>query len=378
MDWKKHAERLAAETVHPSSRWAASLAATPRHVFVPRWWTRGAEGWELHDGPSDEREWREAAYSNRTLVTRVGPHHADDAQPGTVPEGLPTSSSTLPSLVIDMYRHAVLTDECDVLVTTGTGYGTALACRRLGDKHVTSIDVDPALVELAGHRLESIGLNPQTAVCDITDPLPGTYDRIVATVSVRPIPVSWLAALRPGGRLVTTIAHTGLIVTADKTEDGGAFGRIELDMAGFMATRHGADYEPTGTGEVYEQAKRAEGEDVSRGRYPVLYVPDAWDVWSMLELAVPGIDHRKMDHDDGETRTVWLLHPDGSWARAEGRRTDPPTVHQSGPRRLWEELERIRHRLNTEGSLPVYGAMVRIYPDGTTRLKRGDWTATIN
>ncbi|PJJ02487.1 protein-L-isoaspartate O-methyltransferase [Streptomyces sp. 2333.5] len=377
MDWKKHAERLAAETVHPSSRWAACLAATPRHVFVPRWWMRGEEGWELCDGPADERAWREAAYSNRTLVTRVGPLHADDAEPGTVPEGLPTSSSTLPSLVIDMYRHAMLTDECDVLVTTGTGYGTALACRRLGDKHVTSIDVDPVLVKSAGDRLESIGLHPQMAVCDITDPLPGTYDRIVATVSVRPIPVSWLAALRPGGRLVTTIAHTGLIVTADKTEDGGAFGRIEPDMAGFMATRHGVDYEPTGTGEVYEHAKRAEGEGVSRGRYPVLYVPDAWDVWSMLELAVPGIDHRTMDHADGETRTVWLLHPDGSWARAEGRRTDPPTVHQSGPRRLWDELERIRHRLNTEGSLPVYGAMVRIYPDGTTCLKRGDWTATV-
>lgn len=273
-----------------------------------------------------------------------------------------------------MYRHAVIDDESDVLVTTGTGYGTALACRRLGDKRVTSIDVDAALVEKASDRLASVGLTPQTAVCDITGPLPGQYDRIVSTVSVPVVPASWLAALRPGGRLVTTLARTGLIVTADKSPDGGAIGRTAPDAAGFMATRLGDDY-PPGLDAVYERARAAEGEAVTTGRYPVLYVPDAWDVWSMLELTVPGIEHRCTD--DGDRRTVWLLHPDGSWARAEGQWTDPPTVHQSGPRRLWDELERIRHRLNREGGLPVYGAHVRIDPDGTTHLKRGAWSATI-
>jgi protein-L-isoaspartate O-methyltransferase len=85
------------------------------------------------------------------------------------------------------------------------------------------------------------------AVCDITGPLPeepGEYDRIISTVSVRPIPASWLAALRPGGRLVTTTAGTGLIVTADKQADGGAVGQVQQDRAGFMATRHGDDYAP--------------------------------------------------------------------------------------------------------------------------------------
>jgi hypothetical protein len=52
----------------------------------------------------------------------------------------------------------------------------------------------------------------------------------------------WLAALRPGGRLVTTISGTALILTADKTDDGGVTGRIEWDRAGFMHTRTGADY----------------------------------------------------------------------------------------------------------------------------------------
>lgn len=375
MDWQTHARCLAAETVRPESRWYAPFATTPRHEFTPRWWANDGGRWVVQDGPSDPEGWMRAAYSNRTLVTRVGPLHADDAELDTkITTGYPTSSSTLPGLVVAMYRHAMIADDSDVLVTTGSGYGTALACRRLGDKHVTSIDVDSNLVEKAGDRLEALGLHPQTAVCDITGPLPGQYDRIVSTVSVRPVPASWLAALKPGGRLVTTIAHTGLIITADKTPDGGAAGRVELDAAGFMAARHGDDY-PPGLDDLYEHVKTIDGEEISTGQYPVLYVPDAWDVWSMLELTAPGIEHRRMD--DGETRTVWLLHADGAWARVVGRWTDPPTVHQGGPRRLWTELERIRHRLNREGGLPVYGARVRIDPDGTVHLTRGAWSATI-
>ncbi|WP_411293915.1 hypothetical protein [Streptomyces sp. NBRC 110611] len=125
-------------------------------MFVPRWWVSHSGLWTLRDGPAEPQAWMRAAYGNRTLVTRVGPLHADDADPGTeTVAGLPTSSSTLPGLVVTMYRHAVISDESDVLVTTGSGYGTALACRRLCDKRVTSIDVDPVLVEKAGGRLES-------------------------------------------------------------------------------------------------------------------------------------------------------------------------------------------------------------------------------
>ncbi|MFE2025185.1 hypothetical protein ACFW9V_08530 [Streptomyces hygroscopicus] len=55
MDWKPHAERLAAEVTPPLSRWRNAVAATPRHVFVPRWWERaGGDTWVLRDGRSDE------------------------------------------------------------------------------------------------------------------------------------------------------------------------------------------------------------------------------------------------------------------------------------------------------------------------------------
>ncbi|WP_405759407.1 protein-L-isoaspartate(D-aspartate) O-methyltransferase [Streptomyces sp. NBC_01420] len=375
MDWETHARRLADEVVRPESRWYGPLATTPRHLFVPHWWHSGERGWELRDGQADAERWAEAAYADRTLVTRVGALHADDAEPGTVAQGFPTSSSTLPGLVVAMYRHAMLTDDCRVLVTTGSGYGTALMCRRLGDSRVTSVDVDPQLVKLAGDRLDGMGLHPRLEVADITGPLPGEYDRIISTVSVRPLPASWLEALRPGGRLVTTIAGTGLVLTADKGPGGGAVGRIEQAPAGFMRTRSGADYEPM-TAAVWAVAERGDGEEVTTDRYPLLLPSDAWDVMSMLSLAVPGVECRSQE--DGESRTVWLLHADGSWARATATSfLGSPTVHQSGPRRLWRELERIRNRLNRSGTLPVYGARATIAPDGTVVLSRGGWTATV-
>ena len=375
MDWERHAAQLAAEITHPVSRWRDPVATVPRHLFVPRWWQNQAGGWALQDGPADPDAWLRAAYADATLVTRVGRVHADQASEWTA-VGAPTSSSTLPGLVVRMHRHAMLADDSQVLCVTGSGYGTALLALRLGDRQVTSVDVDPYLVETARERLDAIGLQPTMAVCDITGPLPGEYDRIVSTVSVRPIPTSWLAALRPGGRLVTTLANTGLIITADKTEDGGAVGRVEWDRAGFMATRHGEDYPDSGLDELVATVHDQVGEEVTTGRYPVLNVPQAWDIWSMLELQFPGIQHRYAE-EDGDRRTAWMLHADGSWARASGVWDAPPQVHQGGPRRLWTALERIRRRLNLEGGLPVYGADVRIDPDGTCRLSQGQWQVTV-
>lgn len=134
--------------------------------------------------------------------------------------------------------------------------------------------------------------------CNATGPLQGSYDRIVSTVAVRPIPASWLAALRPGGRLVTTITGTALIITADKTDDGGAIGRIEWDRAGFMPTRTGADY-PPGLSKEFTAVREAEGDQVSVGRYPVVNVVQAWDIRSMLGIVAPDIEHHYQQDDDG-------------------------------------------------------------------------------
>ena len=62
-------------------------------------------------------------------------------------------------------------------------------------------------------------------------------------------------------------------------------------------------------------------------------VNEAWELYSMLGITAPGIQHHYQEDEDG-TRTAWMTHPDGSWARATAIGEDPPLVRQSGPRRL--------------------------------------------
>ncbi|MEU7178842.1 MULTISPECIES: methyltransferase domain-containing protein [Streptomyces] len=375
-DWHKHAAMLAEKVTHPQSRWRGAVAGTPRHLFVPRWWWKEPTGPVLADGPADPDLWMRVAYSDMTVLTRIGPLHADHAHPDDHPEGLPTSSATLPSLTLQMYRHVRPAESLDILdVGTGSGYGAALLAHRFGNERVTTIDVDPYLTKAAAERLDAAGLAPRALTADVMEPLPGQWDRIVCTVSLPRIPPTLLAALRTGGRLVTNIADTCLIIGVEKTTDGGAVGRVERDWAGFMTTRHGDNY-PPGRAEWFLELRNKEGEEVSTGRYPVLKVMEAWDLWTMLELTAPGIMHRHEEGPDGH-QTAYMIHTDGSWARAEAHRTAPPTVHQGGPRRLWGELERIRHKFNTEGSLGLYGSRVRVEPDGVCHIERGEWVATI-
>ncbi|XMN04641.1 methyltransferase domain-containing protein [Streptomyces griseobrunneus] len=366
------------------------MATTPRHTFVPHWWARktsDGEGpvWVRREGAAEPEAWVRNAYADTTLVTRVGNSHADHADTtATLPRSRDrrsTSSSTLPSLILTMYREAWIQDSSRLLVTCGSGYGTALACARVGEERVTSVDVDAYLVESARARLAEASHHPRVEVCDLTGDLPdGGYDRIISTVALPTVPASWLQALAPGGRLVTTIANTGLVIVADRTPEGGAVGRVAPQVAGFMSVRHGDDYDDTllEDSPLWETAQHAEGDSVTTSRFPLTYVPDTWDVRSTLELRAPGIDHRQ-HQGPGDSRTLYMLHADGSWARAAApdRRTSP-TVHQGGPRRLWDELDRVRTWLTIDGDLPVRSAEVTITPEGVTTLSRRGWSTTID
>lgn len=377
MTWEFAAAVLADRVTHRSSRWRGPVAATPRHSFIPQWWEADGGQWTLRE-PMNEEQWFSAAYADRSLITRVGPLHADQAKADEHPTGRPTSSATLPSLVVRMFQHAHLDDGDELLdIGTGSGYGAALAAHRLGSGAVTSVDVDAYLVEAARERLDVIGLHPTVETVDATGPLPvreGQFDRIVATVAVRSVPASWLTALCPGGRLVTTIAGTSLIVTADKIEDGGAVGRVEWDRAGFMHARHGTDY-PAGQSALLAAAHDQDGEDVTIGPFPVVDVANAWDLDSMLGITAPGIEHAY--HEADNRRIAVMAHADGSWARATAAGSERPTVHQGGPRRLWDILDEIRSYWLQHGELPVRGARVQIKPDGQTRLARGAWRAVL-
>ncbi|WP_353964039.1 hypothetical protein [Streptomyces canus] len=135
--------------------WHGTVSATPRHVLLPRWWRRipdsPAEDWQLVGHDLNQADRIRAVYTDETLVTRVGPLHADHARPVDHATGSPTSSSTLPGLIVSMLHMLDAKPGQDVLdVGTGSGYSAALRGHRIGDDHVTSVDVDPYLVQSPG------------------------------------------------------------------------------------------------------------------------------------------------------------------------------------------------------------------------------------
>lgn len=377
--WRPRAAALAASVCAEAPSWADAVATTPRHLLVPRWWSRDTVGrWDLHQGPEGHEAWLDAAYSDETLVTRVGPLHADHASVGQEGIGEPTSSSTLPGLVITMLRHLDPRPGVNVLdIATGSGYSAAILAQRLGDDAVLSVDVDSYLTNAATERLAAIGRHPRIETVDATGPLPATgYDALVATVATRGVPPSWLAALRPGARLVTTVADTSLMIVADVGQDGTAQGVVVPDHGRFMPVRRGDDY-VSRLPEGYQLAREGEGESVTIGRRPV---PDWWNEWqlaTMVSLALPGMEIRTQQSGNGE-RQFWLLHPDGSWARCQGKGGELPIVHQTGPRRLWDELEQTEARWNAAGRFDPRQLTARFSAaESTLTAPGGKWSITL-
>jgi protein-L-isoaspartate O-methyltransferase len=304
------------------------------------------------------------AYRDETLVTRIGSLHADHASPGEYASGPATSSSMSPGRIVAMLRLLDPAPKHRVLdIGTGCGYPAALLGRRVGDAQLTSIDSDPERVLVARERLAEFGLQPRIECADPALPLPGgDYDRIVATVAPRPLPAGWLRALRPGGRLVARLAGTSMLLVVDLGRDGVARGAVHHDPACLTRVRHGADRPPR-LHHVYASACDQRGEDVRRLRAPAPDLSLDWPLRSLFELASPDVEHRSAVLDDGRTIS-WLLGADGAWARVEQGPGGVGTVHQSGPRQLWDDLERVEARWNGSGRFLPDQLGVELRSDG--------------
>jgi protein-L-isoaspartate O-methyltransferase len=110
--------------------------------------------------PQHREQWLDAVYRDQTLITKVV---QVQFQPPLAPGSYPmyTCSSTAPALMLSMLEALNVTDDSQVLeIGTGTGYNAALLCQRLGSDRVTSVDIDPELIELARARLAANGYHP--------------------------------------------------------------------------------------------------------------------------------------------------------------------------------------------------------------------------
>ncbi|MFF2081526.1 ATP-grasp peptide maturase system methyltransferase [Kitasatospora sp. NPDC058162] len=358
---------LVEELEHDNSlrtpHWRDAVSAVPRHVFLPSFYTAvdGSDGitrYTAVNRDTDAQTWLRLAYQNTTWVTQLD-HGL--TQPNSEPRtGTPTSSSTLPGVVVRMLEDLDVPDRANVLeVGTGTGYSTALLCARLGDRYVTSVEHDAALSAAAGERLASLGHRPRLVVGDGAEGCPssGPYDRIIATYSPARVPSPWLAQARPGAVILVSLVGSLDAYGYVKLHvgDGEAQGRFIDSDVSFMLSR---ETRRPAIGPLMRAALRSR--DNAAGLDTAIH-PDLLDdpafLWS-AQLAVPGTTRLRLSADRVTGR--WFLHPDGSWAVLESGNDGTTRAFQGGPRALWTALEATASTWSSHGrpGLERYGLTV--------------------
>lgn len=229
-------EESGAWTRDPALR--AAFEQVPRHLFVPYYYVTAAGGsyerlWGEDPDPERRARWLHGAYADTPLATRVR-------------DGELLSSSSQPSLMAKMLDELDLRDgDCDVLeIGAGTGYNAALLAHRLGEEHVTTVDLDPEITESARRHLTAAGYHPAVVTGDGAAGCRerGPYDRIIATCTLPSVPRSWLAQSRPGARILTPLA-TGLIELTVRDAEH-AEGRFLHTPAYFVPLRGGRTRAP--------------------------------------------------------------------------------------------------------------------------------------
>ncbi|MDY0815727.1 ATP-grasp peptide maturase system methyltransferase [Kitasatospora purpeofusca] len=325
-------EQLIENGTLTDSAWADAAGAVPRELFVGSYFVpvdgTTPTGYRAvrHGDPG----WLEGICTDRTLVTqldgRTDPEDAGDRQV----TGAPSSSSTLPSLVLDMWQQLGADVGHHILeVGTGTGYSTALDAHRLGDGNITSIEYDPRVAERAATALRAAGYTPRLITGDGGgDPDGGAFDRLIATCSVRYLPMAWLHQVRPGGRILVTLSGWGYanaLALLDVTGPGEATGRFLPGHTSFMIARS-HDRPPRPTLALLPGEERPSRIDPSK--------LDTWTGSWVAQLAAPSAErmgsgaHQILSDVATGSQARTVPDPAGGW-----------TVVQRGPLRLWDQVE---------------------------------------
>jgi methyltransferase of ATP-grasp peptide maturase system len=339
---------LAADGVLTDPRWRAAVAAVPRHRFLPGFYLpaddrdgRGLTVWEPVTAEADHGRWLAAAYSDTTLITQFDGEEPDWTAPAPRHGGAPTSSSTLPSLVVQMWADADVREGHTVLeIGTGTGYSTALACERLGSAGVTSIEVDPHRLEQAAGALYACGYTPTLAVADgLYGYWPeAAFDRIVAACSFRAVPPALLAQARPGGKILVTLSgwlygYARVLLTV--AGDGTAEGPLLPGTVSFMSARtHAA---PAFGNPAHWAAGLPDPGRTARHSPERITAPteEAFHLRFLAQCAVPDAQLTTLGDVvhliDVVTGSAATLTPVEDWWE----------VREGGPLPLWERIERV-------------------------------------
>jgi len=338
------AETLSADGYLRTRAWKQAFVAMPRHAFLPRFFrqTEDLSGWRTVDASSPD--WLALVYTDATWVTQLDndDHRWTTARANGQVTGEPTSSSTAPGLMALMLEALDVHDGHRVLeVGTGTGYNAALLAHRLGSPNVTTVEFDPAIAQRARDILASLGYSPTVITGDGSTGYPpnSPYDRIIATVSVPSVPAVWISQTRSGGIILTNLHRElggGALARLTVDSRGTAQGRFLPEYGGFMPVRSNP---LTATGPLLNTALKGPAGD----RRPATLDADAVfhpDFGMLAALLIPDLTSMGFT-PDATGPQFWLLSSSGSWACLF---EETGAVEQHGPRRLWDELERVHQR----------------------------------
>ncbi|MGH3707887.1 MAG: ATP-grasp peptide maturase system methyltransferase [Pseudonocardiaceae bacterium] len=341
---KQLAERLTADGSLRSSQWRSAFEIVPRHLFVPRFFSRTDDGMRHVAVDYSDPEWLKLVYQDQAWTTQLNGDERmwEIARREGPVEGVPTSSSSQPSLMAAMLESLNVEDGHRVLeIGTGTGYNAALLCQRLGDSHVVSLDIDPILVARATNCLARAGYRPTVVATDgMLAHVPGPrFERLIATVAVSFVPPVWLTQVRSGGLILVNLNSDlsgGPLVRLTVNDNRSASGYFDPTPALFMPTR---SYPPSGSLALFK-ATLNDPQPATVGRSDLdQAVLNDREFLFFASLRLRDVSRMGLVPTDGELQE-WLVARDGSWAY----RTSSGATGQAGRRKLWDELEAIANQ----------------------------------
>ncbi|GAA4907755.1 protein-L-isoaspartate(D-aspartate) O-methyltransferase [Streptomonospora salina] len=197
-----------------------ALRTVPRELFLP--------GLELTD-----------VYAEQAVVTKRDQER-----------GVALSSVSAPAIIATMLHRADIRPGHRILEIGSGGYNAALIRELTGaGGDVTSIDIDPEVVDRAGRFLDHAGYRDvHVAAADGEHGFArrAPYDRILVTAGAWDVPPAWRDQLAPGGRMVVPMRIRGLTrcLTLERAAEGH-WSCVAVDMCGFVRMQGaGEHWEP--------------------------------------------------------------------------------------------------------------------------------------
>ncbi|MDX3001477.1 ATP-grasp peptide maturase system methyltransferase [Kribbella solani] len=353
-----------------SAGWRDAVEAVPRELFIPAFFERIDDSVQTLWRPVTpelvpESERLALTYTNETWVTQLD-HSVGPMDSGVPVPGVPTSSSTLPGLVVRMLEELQVEDHHQILeVGTGTGYSAALLSHRLGGGRLTSVEVDPMVADRAANSLRTAGYEPRLVVGDgLAGHRPDSpYDRVIATCSVRHIPPAWISQTKAGGQILTTMlgwlqASSGL-VRLEVSGPGTADGEFLPGTDSFMPARpHEPPAVPADLIAWIDELSSTERPTTAGAE-----ILDPWDGWTssfIAQLAAPTAQLVTFAVDDGPMTAYLIDTAHGAFAALpEGS----GTVRQGGEAAVWDAVEDSIDSWREAGSPELDRFRVRVTPD---------------